>query len=290
MFLYPYNNPTLTGPTTWKNSLDSVRHVRSIVQIPVGNDTNSLNMTIIADENPSAGGGHDQIDHGAIQFVRYKNNSAGNNPHVDHLIIDPGYPGFEENKRYINEWKYCNQNVQMLWDSSFSFSTDETDGDHSTVSEQPEKDADDEEFLGYRDGEDFNVTEKFNYKENGGMTGYRYLSPWNVREMVHKYVFRDGGLQNNMWEIVDANSMQKIDSKTLNPLGGEGKSQVINRYKNGVEVKIEYKYPKPQEKFHIKESFAVMTGQFYYSRNITYEESHYGVRGIYTLGNNYFCN
>lgn len=71
-------------------------------------------MTIIAEENPVTGGTHDQIDHGAIQLMRYKNSSTGNTPHVDHLIIDPGYPSFNDNKRFVNEFKYCNQNVQML--------------------------------------------------------------------------------------------------------------------------------------------------------------------------------
>ncbi len=287
MLLYPYNR-SFTGSAAWQPSLESVRHVASIVQIPAGTVTDNLNMTIIAEENPGDGGTHDQIDHGAIQFARYMNNAAGNAPHVDHLIIDPGYPGFQDNKRYLREWQYCNQNVQMLWDSDFSFSTDETEGEHSVPSEEPDKDADDEEFLGFVEGKDFNTVEKFNYKENGGMTGYRYLTPWEIREIVHKYVLRDGGLQDNVWEIVDTDAMGKIESKSLHHKGGEGKSTVISRYKNGVEIKIDYKYPTSQEIFHFKEQFLFQEREFYYSRDINYESSHYGIRGVYTLGNNYY--
>ncbi len=63
---------------------------------------------------------------------------------------------------------------------------------------------------------------------------------------------------------------------------------VTGRYKNGVEVKIEYKYPVSQEIFHFRESALGEQGQFYYSRDIDYETSHYGIRGVYTPGNNYF--
>ena len=287
MFLYPYNK-TFAGSSIWKHSLDSVRHVGSIVQIPAGNDTNMLNMSFIAEEDPEAGGTHDQIDHGAIQFTRYKNNGAGTNPHVDHLIIDPGYPGFSDNKRYRNEWQYCNQNVQMLWDSDTSFSTDETLGWQSRVSEQPHENADNEEIYGNRDGSDMNTEEKMHFRENGGMTGYRYLSPWSMREIVHKYVLKDAAMQNNMWEAVDAQMMMKIKNKTLSPKGGQGKSQVIEQYKNGVEVRIDYKYPKKQEIFKFEESAWWNGAKFYYGREIEYNESHHGIRGVYTLGNNYY--
>jgi len=272
MFLYPYNR-TFSGSTSWQNSLDSVRQIGSIVQIPAGNDTNILNMTIIAEEDPSTGGTHDQIDHGAIQFVRYKNNAAGTAPHVDHLIIDPGYPGFQDNKRFINEWKYCNQNVQMLWDSG-------------TVQISGENGA--QEFYGYKEGVDFETVEKFNYKENGGMTGYRYVSPDVIRDVLHKYVLRNSGLQDNKWGIVDHVALQQVPNKTLSPLSGQGKSQVIARYKNGVEVRIDYKYPKTQSITSSTKNYGIIKGTYYYGSSIDYEESHHGIRGIYTLGNNYF--
>ena len=288
MFLYPYNR-SFTGSGNWKHPLDSVRHTGSIVQIPSGTVNDNLNMTVIAEENPEDGGTHDKIDHGAIQFTRYINNTIGNAPHVDHLIISPGYPGFSDEKRHRIEWHYCNQNVQMLLDSTFSFTINEIQHEYPVDSEKPEEDADDEEFLG---GDDTSVSfiarEKFNYKENGGMTGYRYMTPWEIREMVHKYVLRDKGLQNNVWGIVDAMAMSKIPQKTLSRQGGGGKSSVQNRYRNGVEIKIEYKYPKEQELFHYTDYFYTINCGFYYNRNIVYETSYHGIRGVYTLGNNYY--
>ncbi|NLW30976.1 MAG: hypothetical protein GXY77_05910, partial [Fibrobacter sp.] len=95
-------------------------------------------------------------------------------------------------------------------------------------------------------------------------------------------------MQNNVWEIVDAMAMSKIPKKTLSRQGGNGKSSVQNRYRNGVEIKIEYKYPKEQELFHFKEKFFDIRCGFYYNRNIVYETSYYGIRGVYTLGNNYY--
>ncbi|RLG29881.1 hypothetical protein DRN98_07930 [Methanosarcinales archaeon] len=154
--LYPYRQ-TFTGPANWRHSLDSVRIAGSIVQIPSGSVNENLCLTIIAEENPGSGGTHDQIDHGAIQFSRYVNNASGTAPHIDHLLIDPGYPGFQEDKRFLREWQYPNQNVQMLWNTEFSFSTDETQGENSVPSEELDKNADDEEFLGYVDGKDFNT-------------------------------------------------------------------------------------------------------------------------------------
>jgi hypothetical protein len=287
MILYPLNR-TFSGSGSWRHSLDSVRRSGSIVQIPAGSARENLCMTIIAEEDPASGGTHDQIDHGAIQFARYINNLSGTAPHVDHLIIDPGYPGFQENKRHLKEWQYPNQNVQMLLDTAFSFSTDSTYGVHSKVSDQPDKDADDEELLGSDDSKNYETAEKYDYRVNGGMSGYRFLTPWEVRTVVHKYVLRDAGLQNNMWEIVDAKAMSEIKAKSLSSRGGEGKSSVINRYRNGVEVRIDYKYPKSQELFHFKEQLSFQMFEFYYSRGITYETSHYGIRGIYSLGNNYF--
>ena len=272
MFLYPYNR-TFSGSTSWQNSLDSVRQIGSIVQIPAGNDTNILNMTIIAEEDPSTGGTHDQIDHGAIQFVRYKNNAAGTAPHVDHLIIDPGYPGFSENKRFINEWKYCNQNVQMLWDISSTCISGESGA---------------QEFYGYKDAVDFGTVERINYKENGGMTGYRYVSPDVIRDVLHKYVLRNSGLQDNKWGIVDHVALQQVPNKTLSPLSGQGKSQVVARYKNGVEVRIDYKYPKTQSITSSTKNYGFIKGTYYYGTSINYEESYYGIRGVYTLGNSYF--
>jgi hypothetical protein len=101
-------------------------------------------------------------------------------------------------------------------------------------------------------------------------------------------VFHDGGMQNNNWEIVDTDAMGKIRVKSLSNKGGQGKSTVFLRYKNGVEIIIEYKYPTSQEMFQYKERFLTEYRQFYYARNINYESSHYGFRGVYTLGNNYF--
>jgi hypothetical protein len=306
MFLYPYNR-SFHGSSNWKHNLDSVRHNGSIVQISTGTANDNLNMTIIAEEHPEDGGTHDQIDHGAVQFVRYTNNAGGTAPHVDHLIIDPGYPGFKEDKRQVEEWIYANQNVQMLWDSDFTFTTDRTQGNNSVPSEEPEKDADDEEFLGGAvENKDYNTIEMYDYKKNGGMTGYRYMSPWEIRKMLHKFALRDGGMQNNVWEIVDAMGLSLLTNKTLSSRSGEGKSSVQNRYRNGVEVKIEYKYPKQPEIFRCKESLGSdlwefiswllnrignnLIGEcaFYYSRNIEYETSYYGTRGVYTLGTNYY--
>lgn len=292
MFLYPYQK-SFSGTSDWKQPLDSVRKSGSIVQIPTGSNTDMVTMSVIAEENPQSGGTHDQIDHGAIQLTRYKNNSAGTDPHVDHLIIDPGYPGFQDNKRYLNEWKFCNQNVQMLWDSNFTFSKARSSGADSDKDDDPGRDGtDDEEFLGYNSDipfDEFAEKEKFIYKDNGGMTGYRYQSPWNIREMVHKYVLNNyKDIQDNVWEVADAIALQKISAKTLSPKSGQGKSQVVNQYRNGAEVRIDYKYPKKQEVFLFIESFWDQRGDFYYSRNIEYEESHYGIRGVYTLGNNYF--
>lgn len=131
--------------------------------------------------------------------------------------------------------------------------------------------------------------------------------------MVHKYVLRDKGMQNNVWEIVDAMAMSKISKKTLSRQGGNGKSSVQNRYRNGVEIKIEYKYPVEQELFRFRENlgsdvkiwivplyellnnFLNRKGKeefgecaFYYNRNIVYETSYHGIRGVYTLGDNYY--
>jgi hypothetical protein len=101
-------------------------------------------------------------------------------------------------------------------------------------------------------------------------------------------VFHDGGMQNNNWEIVDTDAMGKIKNKSLSNKGGQGKSTVTKRYKNGVEIKIDYKYPITQEIFNYKEYSWFEYRQFYYARNINYDSTHYGFRSAYTLGNNYF--
>jgi hypothetical protein len=311
MFLYPYRR-TLTSPSSWRPSLNVTRQNGSLIQIPTGTQNDNLCMTMIAEEHPEYGGTHDAIDHGAIQFSRFINDVTGRNPHVDHLLIDPGYPRFSDQKRDELEWQFCNQNVQMLWDSEFTLTTGETSGEHSQPSDEPDSTGN-EEILGYEEGKDYHTEERFDYKVNGGMTGYHYVSPWQLRSIVRKYIMRDDGLQNNNWEIVDAMTMQSIKEKTLSALGGEGKSTLITHYINGAEVRIDYKYPKEQEIFLFKEKFnlqtiaygigAIFTGdfievigllvddiyaKFYYNRNIVYEDSYYGMRGVYTLGNNYF--
>ncbi len=50
-----------------------------------------------------------------------------------------------------------------------------------------------------------------------------------------------------------------------------------------MEIRIDYKYPK----YYINCS-SVNFGAYYYRKYYCYEESHYGIRGVYTLGNSYF--
>jgi hypothetical protein len=106
--------------------------------------------------------------------------------------------------------------------------------------------------------------------------------------MAHKYVLSNSGIQDHYFEISDAITLQKMPAKTLDPISGEGKSHVTQLYKNGVELRIDYKYPKKQDFFLFIETSLFQRGQFYYNRNMEYETSHHGIRGVYTLGDSYF--
>ena len=115
-------------------------------------------MTLIAEDNPEHGSTHDQIDHGAIQLNRMVNRGA-NNVHVSHLIIDPGYPGFQEDKRNITEWQFQNQNVLMMYNMDIATLDDSlkagvevriNDGEHDITYDDP-----------------------FNPQRYAGMSGYR---------------------------------------------------------------------------------------------------------------------
>lgn len=297
MFMYPVG---ASVTNTWRNREDRLRVNGSIVTLPTSftetvpsgsgtkNVNTHLNLSIIAEKDPSTGGTHDQIDHGAIQLSRYSEDGSDANPHVDHLIIDPGYPGFSDAKRDKIEFLYPNQNVQLLLDTEFSFTEDESYYDKNSKKEdEPGQGNDYEEILGQDEDRDFAATEKFNYRNNGGMTGYRYMTPDDFMDMASNLVLSDG-MQNNTWEAVETQTAAKLKAKTLSHLGGEGSSEVLNQYDNGAEIKISYKYPVAQTLFHFKEGAFGTDTSFYYNRSISYEESHYGYRGVYELGGNYY--
>lgn len=229
VFLYPAN---VMVQSPWRSREDCARINGSVVTIPavytenIGTKTvnSHLNLSIIAENDPSLGGTHDQIDHGAIQLSRYSEEGNDANPHVDHLIIDPGYPKFTDAKRETKEFFYCNQNVQMLIDKSADGIIDIPFSSNKTPSGASD------EYYGQT---------PYSKGDFGGMSGYQYYSRDHFIDLLHKYVLDTNGIQD--WPIAEKMALNKIKAKSLSGDAG-GSSKVLTSYTNGVETQINYHY------------------------------------------------
>jgi hypothetical protein len=263
LLTYPFNK-TYSQNNIFNHS-DSAVVCGNIVKLHTSNTagtySDEISLTLIAEDNPEHGSTHDQIDHGAIQLNRMVNRGA-NNVHVSHLIIDPGYPGFQEDKRNITEWQFQNQNVLMMYNMDIATLDDSlkagvevriNDGEHDITYDDP-----------------------FNPQRYAGMSGYRYMSQSDIADMI-----RESGI------FTDTRIMSSIAAgKSGFSLKGDGggQSEVIRKFRNGVQTRIRYEYRLP----HIQYYPASGAIPEHYSVTFETKKDCNGLREVYQLGNSFY--
>ncbi len=255
LITYPFNK-TITNNTPF-DPPDNVSVSGNMVKMRVTNTkpgyTERISLSLIAEDNPEHGKTHDQIDHGEIQLARYVNRAGVEN--VSHMIIDPGYPGFDEDKRHIEEYQFTNQNSLYMYDMDITTLDDALNPAYTVVPVTGEHSI---EFL-----------EPFNPKPLGGMSGYKYFSRNDITDLVKGKLF-------DTWTLSYISS--RFADYSLKSDAG-GKSEVVQQFRNGVKTKITYEYRYP--------SF-IQQEDLMYNVYIQLKTDCKGYRDVYNLGNSFY--
>ena len=258
LLTYPYNKTfTISGSYI---PADGVQRSGSgnlglgmggVVKMHISNNSAAYNdqisLALITKYSPELPSTHHQEDHGAIQLNRYVDRHNGH-PHVDHLIIDPGYRHFTEDKRDSAQFEFRNQNVLMLYNHDIDAAKD---GCTAIFASTDELNAP--------------LYDPFSSSRYGGMPGYNYMTHSEVAD-VFQILFSTSIMQSVAADYVQ-NSILRGDN-------AGGNSEVVQTFTNGAQSKIHYEYRLPSCNNN------AVTTQTYKGCNAR--------REIYNLGNSFY--